>query len=340
VKGQSPFIFHMLAYKYMNYLYIFAILFFSLLLIKSADIVIISLRKISRRTRTGIFALSALLLALGTSLPELFVGITSAFEGVSNLTLGVVIGSNIANTTLVVGFAGLISGRVHVSDNFLKRDVAIALIAGVAPVLLILDKNLSQVDGLVLLAIYAIYASSLFRNRFQEVARGEVVKSDFFHRFIRRITHVDGKQSRDYARLFLGIALMLFSADMIVRISKALSLNLNIPVFVVGLLILAVGTSLPELAFSFRTLKEHEPSMFFGNILGSIIINSTLIIGLVSFIKPIKVVAVREYVIATVAFVIIFLTFWQFIKSKHRLDRWEAALLVLLYVIFVIIEFI
>jgi len=323
----------------MSFLLIIVIVFFSLVLIKAADLVILSLKKISARTHTGVFALSAIILALGTSLPELFVGLTSSLEGVSNLTLGVVIGSNIANIALVAGVAALFTGKVHVQGGFLKRDVGIALVAGIAPVTLVLDGSLSQVDGLVLLAVYGIYASSLFKTRFGEIARKEPEK-DYFYRIFRRLSHLDGKETRDYARLFFGIALLLISADLIVKSANSLAIQAHIPVFVVGLLILALGTSLPELAFSFRSLEEHAPSMFFGNLLGSTIVNSTLVIGLTAVIRPIEIVAVYQYFVAAAAFSIVFLTFWFFIRSKHRLDRWEATILILLYVIFVIIEFI
>ena len=76
--------------------------------------------------------------------------------------------------------------------------------------------------------------------------------------------------------------------------------------------------------------------MFFGNLLGSTIANSTLIMGLVVLIKPIELIAVNEYFVAVVAFIITFLTFWYFIRTKHRLDRWEAGVLLLMYVMFVI----
>jgi cation:H+ antiporter len=322
----------------MNFILILILIFFSLLLIKSADLVVVSLKKISRRTKTGVFALSAIILALGTSLPELFVSLTSAFEGVSNLSLGVVMGSNIVNTSLIVGTASLLIGAVHVQGAFLKRDVGIALIAGIAPLILILDGNLSQVDGLVLLTVYAIYASSLFKNRFAQIAHEEP-EPDFFYRFFRKLTHIESKETRDYARLFIGITLLIVSADIIVKISKYLATSVGIPVFIVGLLILALGTSLPELAFSLRSLKDHAPGMFFGNLLGSTIVNSTLVIGIAALLNPIKVVAIYQYFIASAAFAIIFLTFWFFIRTKHRLDRWEAALLIVMYVIFVILEF-
>jgi cation:H+ antiporter len=103
---------------------------------------------------------------------------------------------------------------------------------------------------------------------------------------------------------------------------------------------LAVGTSLPELAFSLRSVTDHEPSMFFGNLLGSTIANSTLIIGIASFISPIEVVAVNQYFKAVIAFIVVFIVFWLFIRSKHRLERWEGGLLLLLYFLFLVVEFV
>lgn len=318
---------------------IFLIIIFSVLLIKSADFVIVALRRISRWTKMGAFALSAIILALGTSFPELFVGITSAIEKTPNLSLGVVIGSNIANISLVAGLTAFAVGKVHVHGDFLKRDVWIALVAGILPIILILDGRLGRVDGLVLLAAYGAYASSFFRARFMEVAQ-EHKKESFFYRFLRKFNHINSRRTKEFGRLFVGIALLLFSADIIVKASTQLASIANIPLFVIGLVLVAMGTSLPEFAFSLRTLEDHEPSMFFGNLLGSTIANSTLIIGTVSVIHPIEVLAVDQYFIAVAAFIIIFLSFWYFIRSKHRLDRWEAGLLLLLYAIFLIVEFI
>jgi len=144
---------------------VIALIFFSFILIKSADLVIIALRRISKSSHTGVFALSAIILALGTSLPELFIGVTSALEKSPSLALGVVLGSNIANIALVGGITALVVGKIEVHGSFLKRDVFLALLAGILPIILILDGELSRVDGLVLLAAYAAYASSFFKSR-------------------------------------------------------------------------------------------------------------------------------------------------------------------------------
>lgn len=317
---------------------IFLLFFFSAILVESAEMVIVALRRIARLTHTGVFALSAIVLAIGTSLPELFVGITSSLESTPNLSFGNVMGANIANISLVVGLSAFIVGKVNVIGDYLKKDVLIALIAGILPILLAIDGRVSRVDGLILLASYGAYATSLFKTRYQEIAE-EHKKESFFVRIMKQVNHIDSRKRKEYARLFIGLALVLFSADIIVRLAKQFATVAHIPVFLVGLIILSIGTTLPELAFSFRSLEDHEPSMFFGNVLGSIIANSTLVVGVAATISPIKIMALNDYVIAAVAFVIVFLLFWFFIKSNRRLDRWEAAVLFALYLAFAIIEF-
>jgi len=317
---------------------ILAIYILSFVLIKSADQMVLAIRHLSKSSG-GTFILSALLLALATSFPELFVGITSALEGSPNLSLGNILGANIANLSLVAGLAAFTVGRVNVHGEFLKRDVWIALIAGILPLILVFDGQISRVDGLILLAIYGTYAGSFFKHRFLEIAK-EIEERTFVHRFFRKITHIDGNKTKEVARLFLAVAVLLGSAGLIVKIAERLAQAANIPVFLVGLIILSLGTTLPEIGFSLKSLEDKEPTMFFGNLLGSIIANSTLIVGVAALISPIKVVAIEEYAIAAAAFVIIFLTFWFFIRSKLKLERWEAAVLLVLYLAFVVVEFV
>lgn len=317
---------------------IFLIIILSLVLMKSADVVVVSIRRIAKETHTQVFALSAIILALATSFPELFVGITSAIEGASNLSLGVVLGSNIANIALVGGLTAFFVGKVHVYGEYMRRDVWIAFLAGILPIILASDGILNRIDGLILLTIYFAYSTGFFKKRYIEIGK-EQQEEGFVYRFMRRFNHIDSAKSREFGKLFLGIAVMLFSADSIVKLSKLLAIEANIPLFLVGLFILAAGTSLPEFAFSLRSLEDHEPSMFFGNLLGSVIANSTLIVGVVSLIRPIEIFAFNEYLVASIFFVILFIIFIIFIRTKHRLDRWEAAVLLLLYSLFLFIEF-
>lgn len=318
---------------------ILSLIFFSFVLIKSAEWIIVSLRRIAKKSKVGVFAISAIILAVGTSLPELFVGMTSAIERSPNISLGVVLGSNIANIALITGMVALIFGRINVHGEYLKRDVFMALIAGLLPLALMADGILGRVDGLVLLFVYASYTASFFKDKFAEITN-EHSKESFFYRFLREMNHIDFDVSKEYGKLFISLALMLFSSQMIISASQKMSSVIGIPIFVVSLVILAVGTSLPELIFSLKSIKSGEPKMFFGNLLGSTIANSTLIVGLTAVISPINEVPLGDYRNAIIAFIVIFISFWFFIRTKHRLDRFEALILILMYIVFMTVEFI
>ena len=318
---------------------IFLLVLFSFVLIKSAEWIIVALRRIAKKSKVGVFAISAIILAVGTSLPELFVGITSAFEGFPNISLGIVLGSNIVNIALITGVVALISGKINVHGDYLKRDVFMALVAGLLPLALIADGILGRVDGLVLLFVYASYTASFFKEKFAEITN-EHNQESFFYRFLREMNHIDFDITKEYGKLFLSVALMLLSSQMIIGASEKIAVSIGIPIFIVGLIILAIGTSLPELVFSLRSIKNGEPKMFFGNLLGSTIANSTLIIGLTAIISPITVTSFQDYRNAIIAFTVIFVSFWLFIRSKHRLDRLEGLILILMYLIFLLFEFI
>jgi cation:H+ antiporter len=318
--------------------YLSLIFGFSLLLIKATDIIVINLKGLSRKSKVGQFAITTFLLALATSLPELVVCLAAALENESNLALGNVVGSNIADLSLVIGGAALIGGAVMVRGVFLRRDVFYAFLAGAAPMVLLFDKTLNRMDGLILLALYGFYNTWVLRERQKRLAeaRGGDEES-LAMRLLRQLGH-RGTQ-KEMAWLFLGVALLLFAAEMIVRLASKMAVVFNLPLLLIGLFLVAVGTSLPELAFSLKAIREHESAMVFGDLLGSVVANGTLIIGLVALISPLRIQAFDEYLLATIAFVAIFGIFYLFIRSKHRLERWEGAALLGVYLIFVLLEF-
>lgn len=318
--------------------YLALILFFSFLLIKATDILVINLKRLARTTRLGEFAVTTFILALATSLPELFVGITSALEGSPNLSLGNIIGSNIADLSLVIGGAALIGGSVAVHGIFLRRDVFYAFLAGAAPMVLLFDRSLSQVDGLILLALYGFYNVAVFTERKGEMVEEEEEEEGFLRRFLRRLNHRGG--GKEMAWIFLGVALLLFSADMLVRVAKWIAFSLHVPILLIGLFLVAIGTSLPELAFELRAIRARKPEMVFGDLLGSVVANGTLVIGITSLLAPIRIQAFEEYLLATIAFVAIFALFYLFIRTKRRLERWEGVVLLGVYILFIFLEFI
>jgi cation:H+ antiporter len=312
--------------------------FFVFILIKSADLTIDALKSLTKRFNTGAFALSTIILAMATSLPELFVGITSALEGSPSLSLGNVLGANIANLSLVVGLAGLISGGVFIQEKVVTKEILLATGAGILPIFLLLDGSLSRVDGLVLLAVYFAYTTSFFKIRFLEIGK-YTLGGNYILRFVRHLGEVEQKADKTLGHLFVGIAALLFSANFIVKFARDFAETSGISVFVVGVVLLSLGTTLPEVVVSIESLKKAQPGVFFGNILGSLIVNSTLILGVVAIISPIKDGNLSNYLIALATFGITLLLFWLFTHTKKRLERWESLTLLAVYAIFAVIEF-
>lgn len=310
----------------------------SLVLIKSADLIIISVRQLSRGTKSNVFFLSAILVALGTSLPELSVGITSSLRGSSHLSLGNVLGANIANMSLVAGLAALIAGGVSVHGNQVKKEILIAFLTSLLPVILLIDGSLNRIDGLVLIAAYLLYTLSFFKIHTNRLSQDHE-RGAFIHRFMREFKHFESTKSKELLRFIIGIVLLIISSGVIVKIAENVAQLAHVPIFLIGLILVSLGTTLPELVFSLEAIRDHEPNMFFGNLLGSIIGNSTLIIGIASVISPINMNLSRENLFALGVFAVIFLLFWFFIRVKSRLERWEAGVLVLIYIVFIIIEF-
>jgi len=290
------------------------------------------LNKLSRISGIGKFALTSFLLALATSFPELFVGITSALEKHPILALGNVLGANIANLSLVIGGAAFLGGSIAVVGDFLKQDIFYAFLAGGLPLIFLMDDRLSRVEGLLLLAIYGVYNFTVLKGERRSKRKQTVRK--FFQRMNH--SHVD----RHLAWLFFGIALLIFSADNLVKIGVLVAESFQVPVLLIGLFLISIGTTLPELSFGLKAVIKKESAMIFGNLLGSIVANSTLILGLVALIQPIYLDGgFKVYLVASIAYIVIFVIFWFFVRTKKKLERWEGAVLLLAYFVFMFFEF-
>lgn len=313
--------------------YLGLLIFFSFLLIKSTEILIGALNKLSKTSKLSKFGLTSFLLALATSLPELFVGITAALESKPSLALGNVLGSNIANLSLVIGGAAVISGSIGIVGDFLFKDIFYVFLAGSLPLVMLIDSRLSRVEGLLLLAIYGVYNFTVLKRR-RRIRAGGLDIRKLLHRLNRK------KVDNEIAWIFFGAAMLVFSADGIVRIAALIAQNFKVPLMLVGLFLVAVGTSLPELSFEIAAVRKKQVGMVFGDLLGSIVANSTLILGVTVLISPIALDGgFKVYFWATLAFLILFFFFWFFVKTKRKLERWEGAVLLLLYFLFILFEF-
>ena len=140
--------------------------------------------------------------------------------------------------------------------------------------------------------------------------------------------------------IFLSISIILFSADMIVRFGVQLAEGLNVSPLLVGLIFVAIGTSLPEFVVEFQAIRNRDTALYMGNLLGSIVANGTLVVGITALIHPITVLAFNDYFIATIALVLVFFIFYTFMRTKNAVNRIEGFVLIGLYSIFLLIEFV
>lgn len=309
---------------------------FFFLLVKSTGWLMEALHSMARSTHASTFGLATFLLALSTSLPELIVSISAGLRGASTLALGNVVGSNIANITLVLGGAAMIAYGLRASDQFVKTEVFYVFMAGSLPLLLLVDGSLTRVDGGLLLIVYMVYVVGALKKKSMRERAEVLAYVPLWRRTL--VTLHKPRVERGLIHLIGASVLLVLAADMIVRLALILAKMWQIPELVVGLFIIGLGTSLPELVTEIKAVRHREVSMAYGNILGSVVANSTLILGIALVLSPINKVSMWPYSLAVSTFILVYGLFWYFVWTKHRLDRWEGGMLVGAYVVFMLLE--
>jgi len=297
----------------------------------STRLLINSFKKLSWQFKSGEFALSSLLIAGGTSLPELIIALESVAKGQPDLSFGNVLGSNIANLSLVIGGATLLSGKLKIIDTVVQNDIYYTFLIAAAPLLLVSDGQLTRLDGAILLALYFAWQGVIFVKKRK---RGK----NFWDNLRKKAASLFSPP-RPIITLIASLFLLIGSADFLVKIALDLAAKLNIPNFILGVFILGVGTSLPELAFESRAIKNKESAIALGDLLGSVVANSSLVLGTTAILAPLKLFKPQQYLTITLYFLITFFLFYTFIKTKKVLERWEAAFLVASYFILLALEF-
>lgn len=307
-------------------------------LIYSTSLIIGAIKTLAIKSHLGAYGITALVLAISTSLPELVVSIVASIEGNTSLVLGNILGSNIVDLSLVIGVAAILGGSLKVTGTILSRDIYLTGAAGFLPIFLIADGSLSRPDGVVLLVVYLVMITTFLRSHHRVLAEQALSVSPM-QRIISMLASASSKTS--LAKFVFGVILLLASSHFIVQLSSALAISTGLSSLFIGLFIVSVGTSLPELAFEVKALASGQAKMAIGNLLGSVVANSTLILGLASIIRPLtlKSGGLLPYGLAIGTFTMIYFGFTIFIKSKKKLEWWEGLILILGYVVFVWLEF-
>jgi len=309
----------------MTLLYIITIILASVILVKAAHWVIKSLVYLAQRLKISEFVIAFILAGIATSLPELFVGISSALNKTPILSLSNVIGSNIANITLILGITIILLSGLDIKIKTIQRNIIYTALLMIYSLLLCLDGVLSRLDGIALLVSFLLY-NLILVHQSQDINK-IVIKAK------------KKELTKNIFLLIVGIALLLLSAQIIVGTANNLAIKLNIPLFMVGLFVVAIGTSLPELIFGIRAARQKHKDMILGGILGSVTVNSTAVLGITAIISPIIIKNGALFISSIITLLIAYLLFGFFSYSKKRISWQEAMILLFFYITFTIIQF-
>ncbi|KEO72878.1 calcium/sodium antiporter [Anditalea andensis] len=261
--------------------------------------------------------------SFGTSAPELLVSITAALKGVSDIALGNVVGSNITNITLVLGISAVVF-PISLPKSVIKLDYAFTLAISILFFILAYNGVISLLDGIIFLILLVLINIYFFRT----IAR---IPDDPEDVDIQRL-----KKTPIYKSLLLiggGIAGLYWGSEMFVENAIIISQQFGISDRVIGVTVIAIGTSLPELATSLIAAFKKQTDIALGNILGSNLMNILAIIGVTAVVKPIMVsdLFLRNDFLWMLGFTLLLL---PIILTKLRISRWEGGLLTSGYVLY------
>lgn len=261
--------------------------------------------------------------AFATSMPEMLVSLFAAVQGSSDLAAGNIIGSNIANIGLILGAAALLA-PLAVRSRILQREIPLMLAASLLFWFLAWDGALTRTDGLLFLAGLAVFFYYCLRS-----ARGLERPAS-----AKAVAAEKGRRGQDVLLILAGIAGLGVGAELMVRSAIYIARTLGISELVIGLSVVALGTSLPELAASMLSAWKGEGEISIGNVLGSNIFNILFVLGLCPLFRPIAVApeTVRFEIPVMLAFSVALL---PLVKRRLRLGRGEGGLLLSGYLVFI-----
>jgi len=267
-------------------------------LIWGADLLIEQSESIALKFHIPEFIIGATLVALGTSLPEMAASIAASIDGKAEIAVSNVIGSNILNITLVLSSVFLIAKTIKPQRDFFAKDSTWALIPVLLFVLMILDGTISRFDALLLLLLMGAYLLFLL-NDAKDVPAEELHHQDD-----------DFSWKKVLPILFVGIALVVVGAHFTVESASSIAKSFGISEWIIGIVMISLGTSLPELTVSISASLKGKVDMAIGNIIGSNMANTTIVLGAAALVNPLSInVSAYIFDIATMIVATLILVF-------------------------------
>ena len=277
---------------------------------------------IAQRLKIPQIVIGLTIVAMGTSMPELCISMVSALKGTPDLAVGNVVGSNIFNTMLIVGVAAMVA-PMTILRSTVKKDIPWAVFGSVALMLMCLDNDISRIDAIILFAAFTLFMFLTLKSAKKKQAdpssnTEEEVKS---HSILQATTLV-----------IVGLACLIFGSNIFVDAATKVAQSLGVSEAIIGLTIVAGGTSLPELATSVVAARKGQSAIAIGNVIGSNVMNILLIIGATGIIRPMHISGITPIDLGTMTISIFLL--WLFSFTRFKVERWEGAVLTILFGIY------
>lgn len=296
------------------------------LLVQGADWFVEGAASIAKRFRIPTIIIGMTIVAFGTSAPELAVSLTAAIKGANSIALGNVIGSNMFNLLVVIGLCSLIA-PINVKKSVIKQDYPFSLLVTVILFLLSADflfgkdnMILSRLNGLILIVFLVLFMFYSIKNAKKERS---VLDSQNESIGVRSLP-------KSILWLIIGLACVIFGGQLVVNHATTIARFLGISDTLIGLTIVAIGTSLPELVTSLVATRKGDNDMAIGNVIGSNILNIVIILGISSSINPISVtmLSIYDLIILIAVNILIYLV----ILPKYQVKRSVGFFMVLTYI--------
>ena len=299
-------------------------------LIKGADLLVDGAASIARRLKVSDLVIGLTVVAFGTSTPELFVNLIASFKGNSDIAIGNVLGSNIANIFLILGISSIIY-PLAVTKGTVWKEIPFSLLAAVVLLFAANDQildhagasALTRIDGLIFFCFFTIF----IYYTFSIATRVEGMDEHVTARQLGRL--------RSLSYIIAGLAGLIIGGKWIVDGAIALAAKLGMSESLIGLTIVAVGTSLPELATSAVAAYKKNVEIAVGNVVGSNIFNIFFVLGISAAIRPLPFQFKNNLDLAAVILSSLMLFLFMFTGKKRSLDRWEGIVCLLLYISYI-----
>ena len=280
-----------------------------ILLIKGADLFVDSASGIAKRFGIPSLIIGMTIVAMGTSAPELSVSITSAIKGLNDMSIANVVGSNIFNTLMILGVSSLFN-KLKINSY---KDIVVMLFSSVLLLVCCFNNTLGIINGIVLLAMFALFMWNQIKG-----AKGET-EDDVHHRPML-LTIVLG---------IIGMCAIIGGGNLVVNSASVIATTLGMSENLVGLTIVAMGTSLPEFITSVIATKKGEIDIAVGNVVGSNIFNILFVLGIAGIINPMSVSFIA---ICDIAVLVIVSALILFVTRKKEINKYNGLMLIAIYV--------